>query len=303
MNNDSRIRVAVLRGGPSQAYEDSLKTGAHILSILREMPESYDPIDIFIDRNGEWHERGLANDPHKILESAHVVWNALHGPYGEDGEVQRLLERLQMPFTGSSTLASAFTTNKDLSKSLYDRHSLLTPGYSVVSEDDFSDETLIAIFRTHLHPVIVKPSTGVRGLGVRIARTFQELKDAVKKTFEHSPKAIVEEYVRGHVVSCTVIEKAKGERLYALIPSGRLPTETNKQIEEMAKKAHEILGQRHYSSSDFIISPRGKVYILETNSLPVLHEGSHHHNSLLATGWQPKDFADHCIRLALGRVE
>jgi D-alanine-D-alanine ligase len=302
MNPSGQIRVAVLRGGPSHAYDDSLKTGSHILSILRELPE-YDPVDIFIDRNGLWHERGLPGEPHKILQDSHVVWNALHGPYGEDGEVQRLLERLQVPFTGSSTLASAFSTNKDLSKNLYKRHSLLTPDYSLVSEEDFNDERLIKIFRRHLHPVIVKPATGVRGLGVRLARTFSELKEAVKRTFEHSPKVLVEEYVRGSISSCTVIEQAKGERLYALIPSGRHPTEINKQIEEMAKRAHEVLGQRHYSSSDFIVSPRGKVYILETNSLPVLHEDSHHHYSLLATGWRPHDFADHCLKLALGRVE
>lgn len=291
-----------MRGGPSHTYEDSLKTGSYMLSLLREMPE-YEPIDVFIDRGGAWHESGLSRDPYEILTGFHVVWNALHGPYGEDGEVQRLLERIQVPYTGSSTMASAFTTNKDLTKSLYRRHELLTPGYSIVTPESFNDETLIAIFRHHPHPVIVKPSTGVRGLGVRMARTFSELKEAVKKTFEHAPKVIVEDYVRGPISSCTVIEKGRGERLYALIPSGRHPASINKQIEEMAKRAHEVLGQRHYSSSDFVVSPSGKVYILETNSLPVLHEDSHHHSALLSTGWQPKEFADHCLKLALGRVE
>jgi D-alanine-D-alanine ligase len=297
----SKIKVAVLRGGPSIAYQDSLKTGAHMLSVLRDLPH-YDPVDVFIDKSGAWHERGLPADPHEILKSSGVVWNALHGNYGEDGEVQRLLENLRVPFTGSSTLSSAFAANKDLSKSLYGRHGLLTPAYTVISLEDFTDEKLVKIFRSHLHPVIVKPSNGVRALGVRIAHTFHELKEAIKKTFDHSPKVLVEEYVRGQVSSCTVVEKARGESLYALLPSGRHPVEVNKRIEEMAKQAHQILGQRHYSSSDFIVSPRGRVYILETNSLPVLHEDSCHHNSLLSTGWQPHEFADHCLKLALGHI-
>ena len=273
-----------------------------MLSVLRDLPH-YEPVDIFIDKSGAWHERGLPADPHEILRGSHVVWNALHGSYGEDGEVQRLLESLNVPFTGSSTLASAFAANKDLAKSLYQRHELLTPDYTVVNQDNFNDEFVVKIFRTHLHPVIVKPSNGVGALGVRIAHTFQELKEAIKKTFDHSPKVLVEEYIRGKVSTCTVVEKARGESLYTLLPSGRHHTDINKKIEEMAKQAHQILGQRHYSSSDFIISPRGRVYILETNSLPIIHEDSHHHNSLLSTGWQPHEFADHCLKLALGKIE
>lgn len=304
MNPSSgKIRVAVLRGGPSPAYEDSLKTGSYVLSLLRDMPEKYDPIDVFVSREGEWHYGGVSNDPHQILSDVDAVWNALHGTYGEDGGVQKLLEGVQKPFTGSGIMASAFAANKDLSKRLYKKHALLTPEHSIISAENFSDAELIKIFRSHLHPVIVKPANGVRAHGVRLAHTFAELKEAVLKTLEHSSRVMVEEYIRGLVASCAVIEKGKGERLYTLIPSGRHPVEINKKIEEMARIAHEVLGQRHYSSSDFIITPRGKVYILETNSLPVLHEDSHLHHSLHATGWQPKDFCDHCLQLALKRIE
>jgi len=301
--SSSTIRVAVLRGGPSPAYDDSLKTGSYVLSLLREMPETYDPLDVFISREGEWHHAGVVREPHETLHGVHVVWNALHGPYGEDGGVQKILESLQIPFTGSGITASAFAHNKDLAKKFYREHSLLTPTSIILTEDDLNDdEKLIKIFRTYLHPVIVKPTTGVRALGVRMAHTFQELKEAIQKTFQHSPKVLVEEYVKGSVSSCMVIENAKGEKLYALLPSGRHPIEVNKQIEEMAKRAHEVLGQRHYSSSDFIITPRGKIYILETNSLPVFYEDTPTHHSLLATGWRPRDLTDHCLKLALNRI-
>ena len=299
MTLSSKIKVAVLRGGPSSGYESSLKTGGHILSALRDMSEVYEPVDILISKDGEWHRGGLAYEPHRALEHSDVVWNALHGSYGEDGQVQKLLEGLQIPFTGSSAVASVFATNKDMAKVLYRQHGLLSPESSIITEEDFDDNRLIHIFRTYLHPVVVKPALGTASLGIRLAHTFQELKEAVKATFSHSRKALVEEHVQGAEASCVVIEKAKGEKLYALIPTGQNTTEQNKRIEEMSRIAHGALGMRHYSNSDFILTPKGKIYILETNALPVFHKDSLLNQSLHATGWRSRDFIDHVIRLAM----
>ncbi|MCR4279737.1 MAG: ATP-grasp domain-containing protein [Candidatus Zambryskibacteria bacterium] len=296
-----RIKVAVLRGGPSHGYDESLKTGAYVLSLLREMPESYDPLDVFISRKGEWHRNGIVEDPHGAMMHTDVVWNALHGSYGEGGQVQRILENLQIPFTGAGTIAAALSINKDLAKGLYRRHGMLTPAHELVTEEGFTDEKIVEIFRNYLHPVIVKPVDGSHSLGVKMAHTFKELKEAIKETFNHSKKVLVEEFIKGAVVSSPVIDKARGEKLYALVPTGGRTQGENEKITEMSKLAHEVLGLRHYSSSDFIITPRGKIYILETNSLPVLHEESEMHKSLEATGWRPHDFTTHCINLALGK--
>ena len=297
-----RTRVAVVRGGQSHGYDISLKTGEHILSTLREMPEAYEPVDIFISRDGEWHHEGLVQEPHHLLRHTDVVWNALHGSYGEDGQVQRILEGLQIPFTGSSAVASALSTNKEMAKRLYRQHSLLTPMHELITEENFDEDQLIVIFRNYLHPVIVKPANGFNSLGVRLAHTFRELKQIIKDTFKHSPRVMVEEFIKGDEATCVVIEGAKGERLYALLPvskSGNLRTEENRQIEEMAKRAHESLGLRHYSGSDFIITPKKRIYILETNSLPAVHEESIAYHSLSATGWRSRDFVDHVLKLAM----
>lgn len=298
----SKTRVAVIRGGPSNGYEASLKTGAYMLSLLREAPDAYEPLDIFISRDGEWHYGGLVQEPHQALRHADIVWNALHGSYGEDGQVQRILENLHIPFTGSGTLPASLSLNKDMAKSLYRQHSLLTPESRLLTEENFNDDELILIFRSFLHPVIVKPADGIHALGVRVARTFKELKEAVRETFKFSRKALIEEFIKGNEVSCAVVENAKGERLYSFVPTGNSGAKENKEIGEITKRAHEILGLRHYSSSDFVITPKGKIYILETNALPTLYEESLFHCSLEATGWKPRDFAEHCINLALNRV-
>lgn len=302
-----RVKVAVLRGGPSQAYDDSLKTGAYVLELLRQMPEVYEPLDILISRDGEWHYMGLPQEPYKILSRADAVWNAVHGDYGEDGQVQQLFQNLNLPFVGSGVAASAFAHNKEMAKKLYRDHGLLTPASHVLTQESLDDDLLVEIFRAYLHPVIIKPATGVGGVGVKLAHTFHELKEAIARAFTHTPKVLIEEYVRGTISTCSVIEEAKGESLYALVPTHvetemrrvRPCPEENRAIEKMAKEAHQALGLRHYSSSDFVVTPRGKIYILETNSLPVFHGDSLLHRSLEASGWQPADFADHCLKLAL----
>ncbi|HEY4528342.1 MAG TPA: ATP-grasp domain-containing protein [Candidatus Paceibacterota bacterium] len=302
------IKVAVLYGGRSPAYEDSLLTGKFVLSLLRDHIE-YEPIDVFISREGDWHYKGLVEEPHQVLSRADVAWNALHGGYGESGGLQALLTGIQMPFVGSSTAPSIFAHNKEFAKKLYRDYSLPILASEVLREDEVSDDQLIEIFRTYLHPVVVKPSTGVCGIGIRLVHTYEELKDAVMRTFKHSTRVLVEEYVRGTAASAHVVEKARGEELYALVPIA-LETELrrvrptsveNKQMEDMAKRAHTALGLRHYSASDFMITPSGKIYILETNSSPLFHEGSLLHQSLAATGWKPKDFVEHCLKLAAGK--
>lgn len=303
----SRIKVAVLRGGTSPAYEESLKTGGYVLSLLRSMPEEYEPFDVFISKDGEWHQAGVSADPYVILSKADVVWNALHGGFGESGEVQRFLESLQLPYTGSGTASALFAHDKELAKTLYVRHNIPTPAFASVRNSDDWEEKLVAIFRNQPHPFVVKPATGVAGIGVRLARTFQELKEAVRRNFAHAPKVLVEEFVSGTIASAHVIEDAKGERFYALVPTHletyyrrvRPRPEENRQMEEYAKLAHEALGLKHYSSSDFVVTPKGKIYILETNAQPVFHEDSLFHQSLEGSGWKPKDFVAHSIKLAL----
>lgn len=296
-----RTKVAVLRGGPSHGYEQSLKTGAHVLSVLRELPELYEPMDIFISREGEWHRGGLVLRPEQALHDADVAWNALHGHFGEDGQVQQILETLKIPYTGSEALASSLSHNKHMTKDLYKQHSLLTPESQLVTEEDLSDEKLVFIFRNFMHPVVVKPADGVHSLGVRLAHTFHELKEAIKETFKHSPKVLVEEHVKGTLVSCYVVENARGESLYTLIPTGSRPQGENEIMSYMSRKAHEALGLRHYSSSDFIITPRGRIYILETNALPAIHDKAPLQESLRATGWKSDALVKHLLELALSK--
>ena len=130
--------VTVLRGGPSGEYDVSLRSGAAVLKALSEL--GYPTKDITISKSGEWLESGMVRSPETTLNATDVVFIALHGEFGEDGQIQRMLQRKHIPFTGSRALPSAIAFNKELTKrSLYE-HNILMPKHRRVSRGNF--ETL-----------------------------------------------------------------------------------------------------------------------------------------------------------------
>jgi D-alanine-D-alanine ligase len=312
MSRFSKIRVAVLRGGPSEGYGTSLKTGEYVLSHLREMPDKYEPIDIFISKDNEWHIGGLVREPRQALLHADLVWNALHCSYGEDGKVQQILDALRIPYTGSNAVSSALAMNKEMAKSVYKRYGFSTPQHEMITDESYNEAELVRIFREYLHPVVVKPANRSLGLSVKMAYTYPELKQFVEESLKYSSKIMIEEMVRGTSASCVVLDRARGERAYAFLPveimsdsshrsPGNFSAAERKSMSEMSKLVHHTLGMRHYSSSDFIITPKGKIYILETNSLPALHKDSLVHASFEPVGWKSHDFIDHVVELALNK--
>lgn len=292
------MRIAVLRGGKSLHYDESLKTGEMVLSVLRDEPR-YRPLDIFVSKEGEWHYMGQRQEPHNLLKHVDLVWNAMHGEFGEDGKLGQLLSQMNVPHTGSTSLHLAFSLNKDLAKKVFSQHNLLTPKHEVLL-GTISNEDLIRIFQTYLHPVVVKPVSTRSSLGERVAHSFNELKDSVVEAFKHAERVIVEELIRGDSAKCGVVENFRGKSLYTLIPTpSTFKSDVHKEIERMASEAHRALGLRHYSTSEFVVTPKGKVYILETTALPVITPESHMHQSLEGVGITPREFVNHVINMAI----
>src|SRR5579872_4062600 len=215
MSSASKIRVGVLRGGPSSEYDISLKTGANV---LQNLPEKYHGVDIFVDENGIWHLGGLPKSPDRVLNQVDVIFNALHGYYGEDGQVQHILENHRIPFTGSRAFASGLSMNKILSKNIFTKHELKTPTYIIVRDTDDVSQSVALIFKTFLMPAVVKPATAGSSLGVSIVEDVQTLGRALEKALEYSHIALVEEYIRGREATCGVIENFRGVPLYTHMP-------------------------------------------------------------------------------------
>ncbi len=321
-----RLRIGVLRGGPSNEYEVSLNSGAAVLSALRDrFEDQYQARDIFIDRNGTWHIDGIAVLPQDAIHKIDVAFNALHGKYGEDGKLQSFFEIHGMPFTGSGSLGSAVGMNKALAKKVLKDHGIKSPYHTEIPSAEIAgdiDALARRLFHSVILPAVVKPATSGSSVGVSIVRAYGEFPAALKEAALHSDIVMIEEYIQGIEATCGVIEGFRGQELYALpvieikpaahffdyeakyggkseeIIPARFADQTKKEIEELAQKVHRALGLRHYSRSDFIIHPRRGIYVLEVNTLPGLTKESLIPKALRAVGSDIHELVQHVIELA-----
>ena len=316
--------VGVLRGGPSREHEVSLRSGAAILANLPE--ERYTARDIYIDRNGIWHDRGRPVAPERILRQVDVVLNGLHGEYGEDGEVQKVLERFGVPYTGADSFGSYLAMHKVMAKAHAQEAGLLTPESVYIERAEDSQVGAHDVIRSFHQPVVVKPVGWGSSVGVSIVGGYAPVLAAIEKLFaDGASSVLVEEHIKGKEATVGIVEGLRGETLYSLPPIEIVPPEgafftyenkydgtvreiipgnfsrvTSEELQHMAKEMHRALGLRHYSRSDFIVAPKG-IYFLETNTLPGLTSESLLPKSLAAVGVRFRDFISHLVNLALGR--
>ena len=260
----------------------------------------------------------------RIFRQIDVVFNALHGEYGEDGKVQQLLEAFGVPYTGSGAMASALGMNKILARQAFKSAGLKIPfGFDLVLKKELA-ETAKDIFKKMPPPWVIKYPSGGSSVGVSMARNFDDLEGSLEKVSSFSSKILVEEYIRGREATCGVIDEFRNQKHYALpiveiIPPAQsdffsydakyggqtrelcpsnFDMPTKRAIEAMAITAHNSIGGRHYSRSDFIISKRG-IYLLEINTLPGLTAESLLQKALNAVGSSHKELLEHLISLAL----
>ena len=317
--------IGVLRGGPSSEHEVSLATGQAILSNLSDT--RFTTRDIYIDKQGTWHERGLPTSPERVLPTLDCVLIGLHGEYGEDGTVQRLLDKFGIPYAGSDSFASSVAMHKVLTKEKAKEQGLLTPKYYFVEQDGNVESATADIIRTFHQPVVVKPVSLGSSVGISIVGGYAPVYQAITSLLPKSG-VLIEEVIIGREATAGVVEHLRGEALYHLPPVEIIPPatspffdlaakysgETNEivpgrftktETEELMRQAglmHNALGLRHYSRSDFIVSPKG-IYFLETNTLPGLTKESLLPKSLASVGVKFEDFITHLVDLSTGEYK
>jgi D-alanine-D-alanine ligase len=272
-------RVAVVMGGLSSEREVSLNTGAGVLAALRDRGWDAVPIDW---RTGT----SLA----RLLEDggAQIVWNALHGTYGEDGAVQGLCGCLGLPCTGSGILASALAMDKVMSKRIFESNGVPTPRWALLPHDGPADgsDTATALAAWAL-PCVVKPANEGSSVGVSIVEDRAQLPAAVAEARRHHGQVIVEDYIAGTEVFVGILDgrvlgsvevrpatkfydyEAKYKRTDTsyLIPP-QLAAEVIARAERLALAAYIALGCSGHARPDLRISTAGEAYVLEVNTLP-----------------------------------
>ena len=330
------IKVGVIRGGVSGEYEVSLATGSQVLSHLRsdKLKDKYSAIDIFIDRDGVWHINGIPISLDILPTKVDVILNALHGDFGEDGKVQKILEDLKIPYTGSGPLSSEIAYDKFLSKKEFEKLNIKTPRHILfpVYQEDFdgprnkyAKKCAKEVWNRFPSPWIIKPLTGGSSMGIQVCKTFESLVSAFEIGTNEKVSVLVEEFIDGKEATVGVIDYFRSKNVYTLPPveiripktsiffdnevkyngkskeicPGNFTFKEKEELERLASFIHTGLGLRHYSRSDFIVHPKRGIYALEVNTLPGLTSESLMPKALDAVGSNLPEFIDHIIKLAL----
>ena len=335
MSHENRVRVAVLFGGRSDEHPISCATAAGVLAAIDR--DRYEVLPIGITRSGEWV--GAADEPDRWritdgqvpevtgsdtprlmlpmgeagqdlvayqpgavpaqLGAVDVVLPLLHGPFGEDGTLQGMLELAGLPYVGSGVLASAVSMDKHYMKMVLAGAGLPIGPYTVITDRQWRTEREAALERVADlgWPVFVKPCRAGSSIGITKVDDPAGLVAAVQTAREHDPKVIVEAAIEGREVECAVLEGRHDAPARSTLPGeivvtstdhgfydyqakyfdadgvtlawpAELPEEATARVRELAVATFEALGCEGLARVDFFYTPGGEVVVNELNTMP-----------------------------------
>jgi D-alanine-D-alanine ligase len=320
------MRVAILGGGRSSEHEVSLASAASVRSGLSDAGHVAIPIDI--GRDGVWRRDGhaLSLTPGQGLEGADLVFPVLHGPFGEDGTVQGLLECLDVPYVGAGVLASALCMNKVLFKELMAHAGVPQVDYRAVHVERYhaNQGAILGELSTLGLPVFVKPARLGSSVGIARVGSHEELGGALQTAFEHDPLAIVEAAAWGLELECSVIGNGEpvasepGEIVISsdwydyeakytpggmeLVVPARVPEQVRERVRELALETFVTAGCAGLARVDFFVED-DRVLVNELNTMPGFTETSVFGALFAASGLPYADLLDRLVGLALERYE
>ena len=312
------MRAVVLSGGRSSEHEVSLRSGAAIAGGLRAA--GHEVVEVAIGRDGRWigPDGAVELAPAGGLLGADVVFPALHGPFGEDGSVQGLLEWLDVPYVGSDVLASAVCMDKLTLKRLLAARGVPQVEFAAVEGDEWR-----ARCEGLGLPLWVKPSRLGSSVGITRVERLADLEAAVELALRHDPRVIVEASARGREVEISVLGNETVETslpgeivahaewydfeakyteggMELRVPAPIGPGETAR-VRELAAEVFALAGCSGLARCDFFVEPSGEVLVNEINTMPGFTETSVYAKLFEASGVPYAELCDRLVELGLAR--
>ncbi|MBI2921734.1 MAG: D-alanine--D-alanine ligase [Planctomycetes bacterium] len=304
--SDRSLRVAVLAGGPGSEREVSLRSGAAAHKALRDA--GFQAEFVVID----------AALPDPFPHDAAFL--ALHGRFGEDGTLQKILEDRGIPYTGSPSDASHNAFDKILSKSLFLHAAVPTPGFTTVGKGDDVYGRAAAALEVGL-PLVVKPAREGSSVGISIVRDKAKLPEAFEAAFAHDARALLEEFIPGREMTVGILEgralpiiEMRPKREFfdfeakyvdtgtEYLVNPELPEIVARSVAQAALAAHRALRCEHFSRVDVMYHEKRGPMVLEVNTLPGLTERSLLPKAAAAAGIGYAALCETMIRMALQRA-
>lgn len=342
MTKHRKLRIALFFGGTSQEREVSLLSGKNVASNLDK--HKYEVVPVEIATDGKWltssdaikeiaakSETKLLSDTQGIVPTEKnpetgidVAFLALHGPGGEDGSVQGMLEVLKIPYTFSGVQASALAMDKNKTKRVVASEGILVAPQVIIQKSEYEREP--ENFLSQINgKVVIKPNRIGSSYGITITDDSTQIKKAIDLAFEHDTEVLVEKYISGKEFTVPVLGNKKlqalpvieivpkngstffdfkakyDERYREEIVPAPITQELAKSLQDVALRIHQLLGCRGVSRTDFIVTDSGEIYFLEINTIPGLTNASLVPQSAAVAGMSYSQFLDKLIDLALDK--
>jgi D-alanine-D-alanine ligase len=305
---DQRLpkKIAVLMGGPGSERDVSLATGRGVSKALHSLGAEVVDVDV--------HDENFA-----LPKDVDLAFITIHGTFGEDGQLQKILEQRGVPYTGDGVEASRAAFDKILSKKKFHEHNVVTPEWEVV---EVGQRPTISV------PLVVKPARQGSTVGVVIVKNASELDSAITEAGRYDRKLLIEKFVPGRELTIGVLGD-QALPILEIIPKGGFydfnnkypflnpqggggaehvcpaeidPTRT-KQIQEQTLHAFRALGLVVYGRVDVLLSDSGEPFVLEVNTIPGMTEASLLPEAAAAAGINYVDLCARIIALSCGKMK
>ncbi len=275
-------KVGVLMAGPSTEKKISLKSGHAVCIALKKAGHNAVPVIIKTDKTPD-------NIRLLKLKKIDCAFIALHGRFGEDGGIQKILSALKIPYTGSGVKASALAMDKIASRKIFMRHGLMVPRSRVLNKNYYNGINAHSLSL----PLVIKPATHGSSIGLSIVGKAKDIPKAINRAFRFDRRIIIEEYIKGRELTVGILEdrampvieivpkhfffdyqaKYKFGLTDYIVPAKLSPAVT-KRVKKAALCAHKLLGCFGCSRVDIILNEKNEPFVLEVNTIPGLTQTS-----------------------------
>ena len=300
-------KIIVVCGGPSTEAEVSRRTGKAIADALKSKNYNVELLEL----NPQTFAQTIRE------KNCDIVFNALHGKYGEDGLIQGTLDMLKIPYTGSGVLAAAVTMDKVATKHFLNSAQISTPKFAIYREVDRRDELASEIENKFGLPVVIKAASQGSSIGVTIVERSEEIAEAIENAFTYGDEILVEEFIRGRELTVAVMGNEDDADALPVIEitttTGRydykskytkgmsthicpaeIPDELTAQVQKLAVAAFKICKCSGVARIDVMLSEKNIPYVIEINSVPGMTETSLVPDAARAAGI---DFPELCEKI------
>lgn len=321
-----KLKLAIIFGGKSGEHEVSIVSARFI---IREIDRGkYEIREILITKKGDWKVGGKGYSISESLKGIEVAFPVLHGPYGEDGTIQGLLEIFNIPYVGSGVLASAVAMDKALAKDLFIANGLPVVDSLVIRKFHLDKEKNSILYKVERQiglPSFVKPANLGSSVGVSKVKKKDDLPKSIEEAFEYDSKVLVEKAVQnareievavlgnenpelsvcGEIVPSREFysyEAKYVDKSSKLIIPAKLSQEKNKEISDLASAAYKAIGASGMARVDFFLDGKsGKVYLNEVNTIPGFTSISMYPKLMEKSGLSYGKLIDKLIQLGIRR--